>query len=43
MTTDNIIALLIIAFGIPFVWALAATLTLWYERRESTTRSHASR
>ncbi len=34
MTTDNIIDLLIIAFGIPFVWALAATLTLWNERRE---------
>lgn len=34
MTTDNIIDLLIIAFGIPFVWALAATLTLWDERRE---------
>ena len=34
MTTDNIIDLLIIAFGIPFVWALAATLALWNERRE---------
>lgn len=30
MTTDNILDLLIIAFGIPFVWALA----LWDERRE---------
>ena len=34
MTTDNIIDLLIIAFGIPFVWALAVTLALWDERRE---------
>lgn len=33
MTTDNIIDLLIIACGGLFVWALAATLTLWYERR----------
>lgn len=34
MTTDNIIDLLIIAFSIPFVWALAATLALWDERSE---------
>ena len=34
MTTDNIIDLLIIACGGLFVWALAATLTLWDERRE---------
>lgn len=34
MTTDNIIDLLIIACGGLFVWALAATLTLWHERRE---------
>ena len=34
MTTDNIIDLLIIAFGVPFVWALAATLALWHERKE---------
>lgn len=33
MTTDNIIDLLIIACGGLFVWALAATLTLWHERR----------
>jgi len=37
MTTDNIIDLHIIAFGIPFVWALAATLALWDERRELKT------
>lgn len=34
MTTDNIIDLLIIACGGLFVWALAATLALWDERRE---------
>lgn len=34
MTTDNIIDLLIIACGGLLVWALAATLTLWDERRE---------
>lgn len=34
MTTDNIIDLLIIATSGLFVWALAATLTLWDERRE---------
>ena len=34
MTTDNIIDLLIIACSGLFVWALAATLTLWDERRE---------
>lgn len=33
MTTDNIINLLIIAFGILFVWAFAVTITLWHERR----------
>ena len=33
MTTDNIIDLLIIACGGLFVWALAATLTLWHERK----------
>ena len=37
MTTDNIIDLLIIACGGLFVWALAATLTLWDERKELTT------
>jgi hypothetical protein len=34
MTTDNIIDLLIIACSGLLVWALAATLTLWDERRE---------
>lgn len=34
MTQSNIIDLLIIACGGLFVWALAATLTLWYERKE---------
>lgn len=36
MTTDNIIDLLIIACGGLFVWALAATLTLWSERKDLT-------
>lgn len=36
MTTDNIIDLLIIACGGIFVWALAATLTIWSERKELT-------
>lgn len=36
MTTDNIIDLLIIACGGLFVWALAATLTIWSERKELT-------
>ena len=34
MTTDNIIDLLIIACGGLLVWSIAATLTLWHERRE---------
>lgn len=34
MTQSNIIDPLIIACGGLFVWALAATLALWYERRE---------
>lgn len=34
MTTDNIIDLLIIACGGLFVWSIAATLTLWSERKE---------
>lgn len=34
MTTDNIINLLIIAFVIQFVWALAVTLTLLHGRSE---------
>lgn len=36
MTTDNIIDLLIIACSGLFVWALAATLTIWSERKELT-------
>lgn len=36
MTTDNIIDLLIIACSGLFVWALAATLTVWSERKELT-------
>jgi len=34
MTQSNIIDPLIIACSGLFVWALAVTLTLWYERRE---------
>ena len=34
MTTDNIIDLLIIACNLLLVWSIAATLTLWSERRE---------
>ena len=34
MTTDNIIDLLIIACGGLFVWSIAATLTVWSERKE---------
>ena len=34
MTTDNIIDLLIIACSGLLVWSIAATLTLWSERRE---------
>ena len=34
MTTDNIIDLLIIAYGGLLVWSIAATLALWDERRE---------
>ena len=34
MTTDNIIDLYNLACGGLFVWALAATLALWDERRE---------
>ena len=34
MTTDNIIDLLIIACGGLLIWSIAATLTLWDERRE---------
>ena len=36
MTTDNIIDLLVIACSGLFVWALAATLTIWSERKELT-------
>ena len=34
MTTDNIIDLLIIACSGLLVWSIAATLTLWDERKE---------
>lgn len=34
MTTDNIIDLLVIACCGLLVWSIAATLTLWHERRE---------
>lgn len=43
MTTDNIIDLLVIAFGIPFVWALAATLALWNERRDNRKHNEVTR
>ena len=43
MTTANIIDLLIIAFGIPFVWALAVTLALWHERRENRKNNEVTR
>ena len=36
MTTDNIIDLLIIACSGLLVWSLAATLTIWSERKELT-------
>jgi len=36
MTTDNIIDLLIIACNILLVWSIAATLTIWSERKELT-------
>ena len=36
MTTDNIIDLLIIACSGLLVWSIAATLTLWSERKELT-------
>ena len=39
MTTDNIIDLLIIACGGLLVWSIAATLTLWHERREREPKS----
>ena len=34
MTTDNIVDLLIIACSGLLVWSIAATLTLWDERKE---------
>ena len=34
MTTDNIIDLLIIACNLLLVWSIAATLTIWSERKE---------
>ena len=36
MTTDNIIDLLIIACSGLLVWSIAATLTIWSERKELT-------
>jgi hypothetical protein len=36
MTTDNIIDLLIIACNLLLVWSIAATLTIWSERKELT-------
>lgn len=36
MTTDNIIDLLIIACNFLLVWSIAATLTIWSERKELT-------
>lgn len=36
MATDNIIDLLIIACSGLLVWSIAATLTLWCERKELT-------
>lgn len=36
MTQSNIIDLLIIACSGLLVWSIAATLTLWYERKELT-------
>ena len=36
MTTDSIIDLLIIACGGLLVWSIAATLTIWSERKELT-------
>ena len=43
MTTDNIIDLLIIACGGLLVWALATTLTLWYERRGNRKHNEVTR
>jgi len=43
MTTDNIIDLLIIACGGLFVWALAATLALWNERRDNRKHNEVTR
>ena len=43
MTQSNIIDLLIIACGGLFVWALAATLTLWSERRENRKNNEVTR
>lgn len=43
MTQSNIIDLLIIACSGLFVWALAATLTLWYERRGNGKNNEVTR
>lgn len=43
MTQSNIIDLLIIACSGLFVWALAVTLTLWYERRGNRKHNEVTR
>ena len=43
MTTDNIIDLLIIACGGLLVWSIAATLTLWHERRGNRKNNEVTR
>ena len=43
MTQSNIIDLLIIACGGLFVWALAATLALWDERRDNRKHNDVTR
>ena len=43
MTTDTIIDLLIIACSGLLVWALAATLTLWHERRGNRKNNEVTR
>jgi len=43
MTQSNIIDPLIIVCGGLFVWALAATLALWYERRDNRKHNEVTR
>lgn len=43
MTPYELIDLLIIACSGLFVWALAATLTLWHERRENRKNNEVTR